>query len=93
MNKIMLLAGWVVLYGCAGNTSGSDEGKIENVIVITTDGLRWQEIYKGMDSLIAANGRFNQGRGDSARISFCLFSGTALHKKGSSTATVPTTIR
>ena len=68
MKKIMLLAGWVMLYGCAGTTPESDEGKIENVIVITTDGLRWQEVYKGMDSLIAANGRFNQGRGDSAKI-------------------------
>ncbi|HTN07436.1 alkaline phosphatase family protein [Agriterribacter sp.] len=68
MNKIMLLAVWAVLYGCAGNTIHNAEGKIENVIVITTDGLRWQELYKGMDSLIAANGRFNQGRGDSARI-------------------------
>ena len=68
MKKIMLLAGWVMLYGCAGTIPESDEGKIENVIVITTDGLRWQEVYKGMDSLIAANGRFNQGRGDSAKI-------------------------
>lgn len=69
MNKItMLLTGWVVLYGCTGTVPQSNEGKIENVIVITTDGLRWQEIYKGMDSLIAANGRFNQGRGDSAEI-------------------------
>lgn len=68
MHKIMLLAGWLVLYGCTGNTTDNAKSKIENVIVITTDGLRWQELYKGMDSLIAANGRFNQGRGDSARI-------------------------
>lgn len=69
MNKIMLLAGWVVLYGCTGGApSGTGEGKIENIIVITTDGLRWQEVYKGMDSLLAANNRFNQGRGDSAKM-------------------------
>lgn len=35
--------------------------KIENLIVVTTDGLRWQEVFKGMDTVIASNKRFNQG--------------------------------
>ena len=34
--------------------------KIENVIIITTDGFRWQEVFTGMDSSIAANPSFNQ---------------------------------
>lgn len=38
----------------------------ENIIIITTDGFRWQEIFKGMDSSIANNAKFNQG--DSAYI-------------------------
>ncbi len=38
----------------------------ENIIIITTDGLRWQEIFSGMDSAIANNPKFNQG--DSAEI-------------------------
>jgi hypothetical protein len=38
----------------------------ENIIIITTDGLRWQEVFKGMDSAIANNKRFNEG--DSAYI-------------------------
>jgi arylsulfatase A-like enzyme len=38
----------------------------QNIIVITTDGLRWQELFKGMDSAIANNKKFNQG--DSAYI-------------------------
>ena len=33
---------------------------IENVIIITTDGLRWQEVFKGMDSIIASDPKFNQ---------------------------------
>ena len=33
----------------------------ENIIIITTDGLRWQELFKGMDSAIANNSKFNQG--------------------------------
>lgn len=36
----------------------------ENLIVVTTDGFRWQEVFKGMDSAIALDARF--GRGDSA---------------------------
>lgn len=35
--------------------------KTENVIIITTDGFRWQEVFKGMDSAIANNNKFNQG--------------------------------
>src|SRR5690349_9301615 len=35
--------------------------KVDNIIVITTDGFRWQEVFKGMDSAIANNKKFNQG--------------------------------
>lgn len=35
--------------------------KAENLIVITTDGLRWQEVFTGMDSAIANNKAFNEG--------------------------------
>lgn len=40
--------------------------RAENIIIITTDGFRWQELFKGMDSAIANNPKFNQG--DSAYI-------------------------
>ena len=40
--------------------------KTENIIIITTDGFRWQEVFKGMDSGIANNPKYNQG--DSAYI-------------------------
>lgn len=33
----------------------------ENIIIITTDGFRWQDVFKGMDSVIANNSKFNQG--------------------------------
>ncbi|MEP7164180.1 MAG: alkaline phosphatase family protein [Ferruginibacter sp.] len=32
----------------------------ENIIIITTDGFRWQEVFTGMDSSIANNKKFNQ---------------------------------
>ena len=35
--------------------------KTENIIIITLDGFRWQEVFKGMDSAIANNPKFNQG--------------------------------
>lgn len=37
------------------------QGKIENVILVTTDGLRWQEVFGGMDSAIANMKAYNQG--------------------------------
>ncbi len=40
--------------------------KIENIIIITTDGFRWQEVFNGMDSSIANNTKYNQE--DSAAI-------------------------
>ena len=35
--------------------------KTDNIIIVTTDGFRWQEVFAGMDSAIANNRRFNQG--------------------------------
>lgn len=32
----------------------------ENVIIITTDGFRWQELFQGMDPVLAKDKRFNQ---------------------------------
>jgi len=36
--------------------------KVENIIIVTTDGFRWQEVFKGMDSVIAENPKFNQNK-------------------------------
>ena len=33
----------------------------ENIIIVTTDGFRWQEVFTGMDSAIANNKNFNKG--------------------------------
>jgi len=42
------------------------QNRTENIIIISTDGFRWQEVFKGMDSAIANNAKFHQG--DSAYI-------------------------
>lgn len=44
--------------------SATAQSKIENIIVVTTDGLRWQELYIGMDSALANNPVFNQHQKD-----------------------------
>ena len=36
--------------------------KTENIIIITTDGFRWQEVFKGLDPAIANDKKFNQNR-------------------------------
>lgn len=43
------------------SVSLSAQRQTENIIIITTDGFRWQEVFKGMDSAIANNSKFNQG--------------------------------
>lgn len=42
-------------------TAKAQSSRIKNVIVVTTDGFRWQELFGGMDSAIANNPAFNQG--------------------------------
>lgn len=45
---------------CACLTTSAQQ-KAANIIIVTTDGLRWQEVFKGMDTAIANNPEFNQG--------------------------------
>ena len=41
-------------------TTISTAQRAENIIIITTDGFRWQEVFTGMDSIIANDNSFNQ---------------------------------
>ena len=59
MRKVFFLLIIPVLFSCQSK-------KENNIIIITTDGLRWQEVFKGMDSAIANNPKFNEG--DSSNI-------------------------
>ena len=54
MKKIILLV--MCFIGTVVNAQ-----QVENVIVITTDGLRWQELFEGMDAEIANNKKYNEG--------------------------------
>ena len=59
--KFYYLIGCLVCCSLAGKAQTA-----ENIIIITTDGFRWQEVFAGMDSAIANNPAFNQD--DSAAI-------------------------
>lgn len=39
----------------------SAKSQTENLIIVTTDGFRWQEVFGGMDSAIAKQRKYNQG--------------------------------
>ncbi|WP_166919420.1 phosphoglyceromutase [Flavobacterium poyangense] len=54
MKKVILIV--FVLTGFLSSAQ-----KTENIIIITTDGFRWQEVFKGMDAAIANDKKFNQG--------------------------------
>ncbi len=70
MYRNSLLAWMVLLLASCGETTTepANTGTIENVIVITTDGLRWQELFGGMDSVIARKKQFVRRSSDSANI-------------------------
>ncbi|MCF1715573.1 alkaline phosphatase family protein [Flavihumibacter sp. RY-1] len=55
------------------------QSKIENVILITTDGLRWQEVFQGMDPVLANDRAFNQG--DSADIYKAFWAADAVERR------------
>lgn len=59
MKKIVLSS--IVLFVSFFQSKISAQDKIENLIIITTDGFRWQDVFKGMDSAIANNRKFNEG--------------------------------
>jgi len=56
--KKLLLIGWVFL-GLIRESSAQNL-KTENLIFITLDGLRWQEVFSGADSLLVVDTKYAQ---------------------------------
>ncbi|MCO6497496.1 MAG: alkaline phosphatase family protein [Chitinophagaceae bacterium] len=46
-------------------STAQEKALIENLIIITTDGFRWQEVFNGMDSALANNKQYNEGKQES----------------------------
>lgn len=57
---ILLTMVWMVM------TGKNSFGQAEHVFIITTDGLRWQELFGGMDTVLANDRKYHQG--DSAHL-------------------------
>ncbi len=55
-----IITALVFLILCDLSFAQSKNNSIENIIIITTDGFRWQEVFKGVDSAIAEMPQFNQ---------------------------------
>jgi hypothetical protein len=54
MKKIIFFL--LILIGCENNTTSNHNGlNTKNVILITLDGVRWQEVFQGADKRIILN--------------------------------------
>ena len=47
-----------ILIGFLFIQSAFAQSKTENLVIVTLDGMRWQEVFKGVDSAIIANKKF-----------------------------------
>src|SRR6478752_1106567 len=61
MNKTILLLVCTIVF----SISGFSQKKTENLIIITLDGMRWQEVFGGVDTVLVNNKNFTK---DSAGI-------------------------
>lgn len=52
------IAGIILLFVI---TNAVAQRQPQNIIIVTTDGFRWQEVFKGMDTAIANNKKYNEG--------------------------------
>ena len=59
--KIRVIIRNLYLFLLGAVVSVNSFAQTENIIIITTDGLRWQDLFEGMDSAIANDKRFNEG--------------------------------
>ncbi|MCC7525662.1 MAG: alkaline phosphatase family protein [Chitinophagaceae bacterium] len=60
--RIKIISGIILLLWM--QYSAIAQNKVENIIVVTTDGLRWQELFTGMDTALANNPLYNQHQKD-----------------------------
>lgn len=61
----------LLLFACAQKRevgTATETQDIQNLILVTTDGFRWQDLFSGMDSLIASNRSFVHSSSDSSAV-------------------------
>lgn len=59
MERIIIAA---VLFLCHGFAANGQHLKTKNLIIVTLDGLRWQEIFQGADSAITFNDHYTRDK-------------------------------
>ena len=59
MKRIICILVLLISIGVVAQ-QGPVKTRAKNLVIITLDGLRWQELFKGMDSALANNPDFNQ---------------------------------
>ena len=50
----------ILFVACLQLTAAAQQGKTENLIIVTLDGMRWQEVYGGVDSALMNNKQFTR---------------------------------
>ena len=49
-NSVTIMKNLFILVGFLFSINSIHAQQVENIIIITTDGFRWQELFKGMES-------------------------------------------
>lgn len=52
----------VILLGSSLSLLAQAKGKTENVVIITMDGMRWEEVFNGIDEILVNDSVFNRDR-------------------------------
>lgn len=55
-------AGFIILLLLSGITPVQSQNKTKNIILVTIDGLRWQEVFNGADSSLMCNKDYTRNR-------------------------------
>jgi hypothetical protein len=62
MRQTMMVKVFIYLLLIVTSSTISAQGKTENLVVITLDGMRWQEVFGGIDSVLVNDSTFNHDR-------------------------------
>jgi hypothetical protein len=59
MGRFIIL---IILLGSSLSLLAQSKGKTENVVIVTMDGMRWQEVFGGVDEVLVNDSIFNRDR-------------------------------
>jgi hypothetical protein len=63
MKKFLMIAGCMIALGATGQKTNT-----ENLIIVTMDGMRWEEIFGGADSAILHNPAYTHDRAETEKM-------------------------